>query len=406
MSGFPPSPPQQVTLSNWQQPDSLRWSFRHMREIIPTHPIAGGGVASPLTVHEQDLGEIPVPLADTQSTVSQILDSTFTDGLLVLHEGAVVTERYFEGMTASTRHLVMSVSKSIVGCVAGVLVERGQLDPRAAVTAYVPEVAGSGYDGASVRDVLDMRTGVAFSEAYTSDDSEVRVMERSMGWAPRRPDDPNGAYDYLTTLGTAGPHGAGFVYRSCDTDMLGWMCERAAGRRMADLISTLIWQPMGAEFDADITCDSVGTAVHDGGISATLRDLARFGQLLLDDGRAGDRQVVPTAWLTDAYTPTPDVREAFAHTDNEPMLPGGWYRDQFWFFHPESGPVLLCLGIHGQLVFVDRATRTVVVKQSRWPDAQNATHLAATLRACLAIATTLASVRSGRTRKRRGMLRR
>ena len=146
--------------------------------------------------------------------------------------------------------------------------------------------------------------------------------------------------------------------------MLGWMCERAAGRRMADLISTLIWQPMGAEFDADITCDSVGTAVHDGGISATLRDLARFGQLLLDDGRAGDRQVVPTAWLTDAYTPTPDVREAFAHTDNEPMLPGGWYRDQFWFFHPESGPVLLCLGIHGQLVFVDRATRTVVVKQS------------------------------------------
>ena len=406
MSGFPPSPPQQVTLSNWQQPDSLRWSFRHMREIIPTHPIAGGGVASPLTVHEQDLGEIPVPLADTQSTVSQILDSTFADGLLVLHEGAVVTERYFEGMTASTRHLVMSVSKSIVGCVAGVLVERGQLDPRAAVTAYVPEVAGSGYDGASVRDVLDMRTGVAFSEAYTSDDSEVRVMERSMGWAPRRPDDPNGAYDYLTTLGTAGPHGAGFVYRSCDTDMLGWMCERAAGRRMADLISTLIWQPMGAEFDADITCDSVGTAVHDGGISATLRDLARFGQLLLDDGRAGDRQVVPTAWLTDAYTPTPDVREAFAHTDNEPMLPGGWYRDQFWFFHPESGPVLLCLGIHGQLVFVDRATRTVVVKQSRWPDAQNATHLAATLRACLAIATTLASVRSGRTRKRRGMLRR
>ncbi|HEY5843081.1 MAG TPA: serine hydrolase, partial [Mycobacterium sp.] len=337
---------------------------------------------------------------------SQILDSTFTDGLLVLHEGAVVTERYFEGMTASTRHLVMSVSKSIVGCVAGVLVERGQLDPRAAVTAYVPEVAGSGYDGASVRDVLDMRTGVAFSEAYTSDDSEVRVMERSMGWAPRRADDPHGAYAYLTTLGTAGPHGAGFVYRSCDTDMLGWMCERAAGRRMADLISTLIWQPMGAEFDADITCDSVGTAVHDGGISATLRDLARFGQLLLDDGRAADRQVVPTAWLTDAYTPTPDVREAFAHTDNEPMLPGGWYRDQFWFFHPESGPVLLCLGIHGQLVFVDRATRTVVVKQSRWPDAQNATHLAATLRACLAIATTLASVRSGRTRKRRGMLRR
>lgn len=392
MSGFPPSPPQQVTLSNWQQPDSLRWSFRHMREIIPTHPIAGGGVASPLTVHEQDLGEIPVPVADTQSTVSQILDSTFTDGLLVLHEGAVVTERYFEGMTASTRHLVMSVSKSIVGCVAGVLVERGQLDPRAAVTAYVPEVAGSGYDGASVRDVLDMRTGVAFSEAYTSDDSEVRVMERSMGWAPRRPDDPYGAYDYLTTLGTAGPHGAGFVYRSCDTDMLGWMCERAAGRRMADLISTLIWQPMGAEFDADITCDSVGTAVHDGGISATLRDLARFGQLLLDDGRVGASSVVPAPWIRQARMLDPDIRGAFASSDSEPFLTGGWYRNQFWFMPGPLGDLHLCLGIHGQLVVVDPATRTVSVKLSSWPTAQEPSYLLDTIRAFVAVGRELAGL--------------
>ncbi len=406
MSGFPPSPPLRVNLSNWQQPDRLRWSFRHMREIIPTHPIPAGGSPRPLAVREQDLGGIPVQLADGPSTVARVLDSTFTDGLLVLHDGVVVTERYFAGMTAATRHLVMSVSKSIVGCVAGVLVERGQLDPRAGVTDYVPEVAGSGYHGASVRDVLDMRTGVAFSEAYDSEDSEVRVMERSMGWAPRRPDDPHGAYAYLMTLGIASGHGGDFVYRSCDTDMLGWMCERAAGRRMADLVSTLIWQPLGAELDAEITCDPVGTGVHDGGISTTLRDLARFGQMLLDDGRAGDNQVAPTAWLADAYAPTPDVREAFARTDNEPMLPGGWYRNQFWFFDPESGPVLLCLGIHGQLVFVDRATRTVVVKQSSWPDAQNATHLAATLRACLAIAATLASGRSQPPRKRRRALRR
>src|SRR6478736_1588519 len=253
MSGFPPSSPQQVNLSNWQQPASLRWSFRHMREVIPTHPIVAGGAVRPLPARERDLGDIPVSLADGPSTVAKVLDTTYTDGLLVLHDGVVVTERYFEGMAPSTRHLVMSVSKSIVGCVAGVVVEGGQLDPGAPVTAYVPEVAGSGYDGARVRDVLDMRTGVAFSEAYTSEDSEVRVMERSMGWAPRRPDDPCGAYAYLTTLRTEGPHGAGFVYRSCDTDMLGWMCERAAGRRMADLVSTHIWQPMGAEFDGDIT---------------------------------------------------------------------------------------------------------------------------------------------------------
>jgi CubicO group peptidase (beta-lactamase class C family) len=155
---------------------------------------------------------------------------------------------------------------------------------------------------------------------------------------------------------------------------------------MADLISSLIWQPIGAEFDADITCDSVGTAIHDGGISATLRDLARFGQMILDDGVVEGRQVVPATWLADSYDPGPGVREAFAHTENEPMLPGGWYRNQFWFYRNSAGPVLLCLGIHGQLVFVDRASRVVIAKMSSWPDAQNPVYLGDTLRACGAIA--------------------
>ena len=110
-------------------------------------------------------------------------------------------------------------------------------------------------------------------------------MERSMGWRPRLDGDPVGAYAYLASLRRAEPHGGTFTYRSADTDMLGWVCERAAGTRMADLVSTLLWQPMGAEADAEITCDSVGTGIHDGGISAVARDLARFGRLLLEDGR-------------------------------------------------------------------------------------------------------------------------
>jgi CubicO group peptidase (beta-lactamase class C family) len=283
------------------------------------------------------------------------------------------------------------VSKSIVGCVAGVLVAQNLLDPHAAVTHYVPEVAESGYRGASVREVLDMRTGIEFRETYLAPDSEVRLMERSMGWAPAMADDPPGAYAYLATIRSEGPHGGAFTYRSADTDMLGWVCERAAGERMADLISRLIWQPMGAQFDAEITCDRVGTAVHDGGISATLRDLARFGLMILKDGRVEGTQVTPAEWLANAFDPAPSVREAFAHTDNEPMLPGGWYRNQFWLFRPESDPILLCLGIHGQLVFVDRASRTVIVKLSCWPDAQNPDYLANTLRACLAIASELSA---------------
>ena len=323
-------------------------------------------------------------------TVADILADTHTDAFLVLSHGRIVAERYFGTMTDSTRHLIMSVSKSIVGCVAGLLVERRQLDPNAQVTDYVPEVAGAGYGGATVRDVLDMRTGVAFSEAYTSEDAGVRVMERSMGWRPPLAEDPRGAYDFLAALDSEGPHGGQFVYRSADTDMLGWICERSAGFRMADLISQLIWQPIGTEFDAEITCDSSGTAIHDGGISTTLRDLGRFGQMVLDDGVAFGRRVVPAAWFADCLHPGSDVREAFANTDNEAMLPGGWYRNQFWFLQTPRGPIQLCLGIHGQLIYVDRATRTVVVKLSSWPDAQNPAHLADTLRACNALAIDLA----------------
>ncbi|WP_197040278.1 serine hydrolase [Mycobacterium sp. URHB0044] len=389
MSGFPPKAPLQVNVSNWQQPPHLRWSFRHMREIIPTQLISAGARQRLLTTGALEVGDTAVVLADGPSTVGKVFDATFTDAVLVIHDGTVVHEQYVDGMTARTPHLVMSISKSIVGCVAGVLVDRGQLDPSANVADCVPEVDDCGYHGATVRDVLDMRTGVMFRETYAASDSEVRAMERSMGWAPRLDGDPCGAYAYLTGIGTSGPHGGGFVYRSCDTDMLGWICERVAGRRMSDLISELLWKPLGAEYDADVTCDSVGTAVHDGGVSTTLRDLGRFGQMLLDDGMVDDRRVVPAQWLADAFAPPQDVRQVFARTDNALMLPGGWYRNQFWFFEAATGPVLLCLGIHGQLVYVDRASRTVVAKMSSWPQAQNPVYLAATLRACGALAAAL-----------------
>jgi CubicO group peptidase (beta-lactamase class C family) len=298
-------------------------------------------------------------------------------------------------MTAATPHLLMSVSKSVVSCVAGALAGRGQLDPGDQVTDYVPEASSSGYAGATVRDLLDMRTGVAFRETYTALDAEVRVMERSMGWRPAEPGDPAGAYPYLITLGREGPHGGAFTYRSADTDMLGWVCERASGTRMADLISALIWQPIGAERDAEITCDPLGSAIHDGGVSATARDLARFGQMLIDDGAAGGRQVVPAGWLADARAPEPGVREAFAATDNELALPGGWYRSKFWVLPGPGGPVLVCLGIHGQLIYADRAARTVVAKFSSWPDPQHTGYLVDTLRACAALAAALTGADAG-----------
>ena len=389
MSGFPAAAETAVGLHNWQEPGNLRWAFQHMRELMPTQAIPADPARGRELVsdpQEAVLGAGVTRLDGSTSTARDVFADTWTDALVVVQNGAVAEEHYVGEMTRRTPHLMMSVSKSVVGCVAGILTDQGVLEPDAPITEYVDEIRGSGYDGASVRDLLDMRTGVEFNETYDKADSEVRVMERSMGWRPPQDGDPAGMYEYLTTLRHSGAHGGVFTYRSADTDMLGWVCERAADTRMADLISQLIWTPIGAEHDADITCDQLGSAVHDGGMSAVARDLARFGQMLLDGGLVDGRVVVPGGWLLDSWEPPADVRKAFATTDNAAVLPNGWYRNQFWFV-PQHGGItsLVCLGIHGQMIYVNRATHTVGVKLSSWPTAQNTAYLVDTLRAFGAI---------------------
>jgi hypothetical protein len=395
MQGFPPPVDARVTLANWQDPPFNRWSFSHMHELVPTQVISrAGGPVTPLISDPLALGGIRLHRVDgAAATVDQVLDDTYTDAAVIMHGGRVVLERYAGETGASTPHLLMSITKSVVSCVAGNLVERGLLSPAHLVTDYVPELEHSGYRGARLRDILDMRSGVEFNEDYTDAAAHVRVIEQAMGWRPASDRKvPPSMYAYLMTLGEAGPHGGVFDYRSCETDVLGWACERAAKTRMADLISELVWSPMGAERDAEITCDGVGTAIHDGGMCAAARDLARFGQMLLAGGEVAGRRVVPATWLRDSWTGSPDIRDAFAQSVSGPYLPGGWYRNKFWFVPREHGEVLLCLGIYGQMLYVNPATGTVAAKLSSWPDAQSAAMLQDTLRAFDAAGAALAGI--------------
>ncbi|MDN5858001.1 MAG: beta-lactamase family protein [Pseudonocardia sp.] len=392
MEGFPPLPEARVTLANWQLPPFNRWAFSHLREIVPTQRISHGtGDSMALPADPRPLDEVPTIRTDgTVATVGAVLDTTYTDGVVVVHEGRRVFERYWGETGPDTAHLLMSISKSFVGCVTGNLVDRGALSTEQLVTEHLPELSASGYHGARVRDLLDMRSGIKFSEKYDDPEAEVRVFEQAALWKPRkREDGPASIYAYLQTLEAAREHGGAFEYRSCETDVLGWVCERAAGSRMADLISGLVWTPLGAECDAEITCDGLGSAMHDGGMCATTADLARFGVMLLRDGRAGGRQVVPADWLAASWNPGPDVRDAFTASVDSPYLPGGWYRNQFWFLPRQHGSVLLCLGINGQMLYVDPATETVVAKTSSWPVAQSPSMLHDTLNAFDAVAATL-----------------
>jgi CubicO group peptidase (beta-lactamase class C family) len=370
MAGPPPIPEERrVTLANWQDPPFNRWGFTHIRDLIPTARIARGeGAAWRLPRAERDLSRMRVRSGRRRIGLERWLDETYTDALLVLHRGRVVTERYRNAMTPSTTHLLMSVSKSITSSVAGILVGRGQLDPSWPVTQLVPELAGTSFDGCTVRHLLDMRAGTRFNEDYDDLRADVRVYEQIYLWRPRTSRKlPDAITDYYRTLRNARPHGGMFDYRSVLTDVLGWVIERAGGSRFAELCAELLWAPMGAEFDAEVTVDAHGNAMVDGGICCTLRDLARFGQLILAGGRRAGRQVVPRAWIRDTLTPEADSAAAFAANAESRGYPSGaFYRNQWWIVDPR-GPVFTASGINGQSCFVHAGAGVVIAKLSTWP---------------------------------------
>jgi CubicO group peptidase (beta-lactamase class C family) len=308
-----------------------------VRELIPSARIASTtGAVRPLPREERELSRLAFSWKGRKLNVAEFLDGTWTDGFLVLHGGTVSTEQYFNGMRPETPHLLMSVSKSVTSTVAGILAGRGALDPAAEVTTIVPELAGTSFAGATVQDLLDMRAGTRFNEDYADLDADVRSYERVYLWRPPAGDQAAGAeagdaIAYFGTLQNDGPHGGPFRYRSILTDVLAWVIERAAGERLHDLISRELWQPMGAEFDAEITVDRLGNPMADGGVSATLRDLARFGLLFLRRGSAEGRQVVPSWWIDDTVRGAPDGPRAFAEGgERAGYPPGGHYRNCWW----------------------------------------------------------------------------
>ncbi|CAN5851913.1 serine hydrolase [soil metagenome] len=389
IGGDPGRVPSDLTLDNWQSAEKLHWTFQHIADFLPVATISrGAGPVAELPSAPAALTEIPVydTIHARQTTVGDVMAATATDGWIVVQHGKLLAEQYYGGMTADTPHLLMSVSKTLIASVVGAL----ELDVDALVTTYVPALEASGYAGATVRNLLDMRSGIAFSEEYLNPLAEVRLLEQAIGWAPRTvPDLPSTMYDYLVTLRQEVPHGGPFHYRSCETDVLGWVCEAAAGQRMPELMSRLVWSNLGARNDAIIGVDPVGTGMFDGGINACLSDLVRFGSLFLSDGVSlTGAQVVPPGWITDTLAGGADSRTAFAASPDDNMMPGGMYRNQVWFPYPGNN-VLACLGIHGQLIYVNRAAGLVAAKLSSWPLPQDPTKLAPTLAAFEAVALAL-----------------
>ncbi|MFC5823591.1 serine hydrolase domain-containing protein [Nonomuraea insulae] len=387
-------PDEPVTLENWMRPPHNVVAYQHIRELIPTAAIPRG--EGPVLDLAHDPAAVPPPAERAAELAAGLAGRTHTDALVVLHRGRVVHEQYDHGMRQDTRHLCMSVSKSITATAVGSVIASGAMSPGDDVCAIMPEFRGTGLEGAAVRHLLDMRTG-------TREDITTLELQRAYYstclWAPpaRFPEAPGEDEDsrgHLWRLTQVRPHGGHFEYRSTLTCVLAMLAERATGLRLPELISRHLWQGLGAEHDAEITVDRNGNALADIGICCTARDLARLGEVLRRDGlRPGGARVVPEGWVADTLTPDGDQAGAFApHGTPYLTVPGAYYRNQWWVAAPRVAGrdgVYLALGIHGQLLFVHEAAEVVIAKFSSWPEPWIDELARASVAGCLAIAEAL-----------------
>jgi CubicO group peptidase (beta-lactamase class C family) len=388
MKEFPPPLEQRVTLANWQSAPFNRWAFSNTRRLLPAARVHRSIQSTHrFTAQPAALGELPVVSSERdRKTLAEVLEDTYTDGFLVLHRGRLVYEHYSGALREDATHLVWSVSKSVLSSLIGILVERGVLDVSRPAGYYVSELPRDGYGSVTIDRLLDMRSGMKYSEDYTDPASDFSLFDEVCGFRPRvRTAASFGVYDYLASLRTDPRDPGDFCYRSTDTDVLGWVAERATGVALERLFETELWNPLGTEEDADLLVDSVGSPIPDGGFCSTLRDLGRFAQMHLADGALGARQIVPERWVAACCT---GDRAAYARKGNISVFPRGAYARKWWIADADRR-VRLALGVHGQMIYLDPLNEIACVKLSSAPQAVDRDMLGLVVEVCAALGRAL-----------------
>jgi CubicO group peptidase (beta-lactamase class C family) len=376
MQGFPPPPDKLI-----MQPDSnffsfpkLRWTVCHFRELLPTEQVSRG-IGAPVPL-EYDLDETAIdqltfrPIGSREKmTWKESLAANYTDGMLIIHRGKIVYERYSGCLDETGKHGAMSMTKSLTGLLAEILVAEGKLDDSAPVTDIVPELADSAFGNATVRQVMDMTTGLAYSEDYANPNADIWIYSRAASPLPKPAgyEGPDGYFEYLQTVTPEGEHGDAFHYKTINTDALGWIISRVSGLEVTELLSERIWSRMGAEQDAYMTVDGKGTPFAGGGLSAGLRDLGRIGLLMLNEGEINGERLFASEVV--AGIRKGGDKKAFARAGYK-TLPGGSYRSMWWVLHNRHG-AFAARGVHGQTVYVDPKADMVLVRFSSFPTAKN-----------------------------------
>lgn len=376
MQGFPPSPERTVKFADGSlfRFPRTRWAFSHMRELVPTANVRRGRKAPTLLPESLlELDALTFRCDDSRRmTWSEMLSATYTDSVVVLHRGAIVYERYFGAAKDYLPHSCYSITKSFVGTLAAMLANDGSLDTSKPVIEYIPELAGSAYNGATVQQLMDMEIGVRYSEDYADKKAEIWDYSRAGGMSPRREGTtgPASFYEFLVTLKQEGGHGEVFAYKTVNTEVLAWVLRRVADMSLAELLSERIWQKIGAENDAYFQLDSIGTEAGGGGLHVALRDLARFGEVIRLDGRHDGEQVIAPNVVRDFHTGGDAGKFAKAGYPDLPGYQGYSYHNMWWVSNNEHR-VIDGRGIYGQRLYIDPVAEMVIAKFSSHPIANS-----------------------------------
>ncbi|MCH1597150.1 MAG: beta-lactamase family protein [Pseudomonadales bacterium] len=375
--------------ANWNQPPHNRHSFQHMSALFATQTIQRSTKSAMAFEYAlEDTSQLTYPVSKgATEPLQHFLDSTFTDAFLVLKEGVIVTEEYRNNMQDNTQHLLNSVSKSFVGMLAGIAVEDGLLDTSKYVSAYLPELANSAFSETTVQRALDMTAAVAYSEDYDQPKDDFWHEAAVVGWRPDLQSDssPRSLIDYCKERSqTEQGEGERFHYRTVLTNLCTAVIERATNTPFCEFFAQRLWQPLGPEQDANVVVDPTGLPYMGAGMSACARDLARFGEMLRNDGFYNDQQILPASWVRDTRLGNDELRKLFAASDYHGLLPNGHYTNQVWA--DRESDEIMCIGIHGQTIYIHRSKQLVCVKLSSHPYPTDLGLWGATYRALRALA--------------------
>lgn len=342
--------PQGFDRADWKAESHAAWAFTHTREFLPTAEIARGNAVSLL----------PLARCDLPANWPDLLDAAHATSALIVTRQGLAAEWYRTPGDGERRHMMFSITKSLIGLLALMLIDDGVLDEAATVEHYVPTLAGSAFGGARIGALLAMRDGVPFDERYADPNAAIHSYSRHYWGASA-----GGTIAALRALPMAPPV-PGFAYRTPVADVIGWAIRGATCEALPALLARRLWQPMGAEDGAHLILDTAGEAIAGTGLNARPRDLARLGSLLLGGG--GD--VIAPAIVARLFDGGQPVALGPAYADRS-----GWSYEGLWWHM--GGRRIAALGVHGQRLTIDREAGVALVVTGAAPRADNAPYDAA-----------------------------